>query len=192
MFKEFKKIIEEYNSIVIYRHQMPDGDAFGSQFGLKEIILENYPEKLVYAAGKDSNYLNKKLFPTPDDITLEIIKKSLVIVVDTANIERIDGNIEHAKYLIKIDHHPNNDKYGNLIIVDKLFASCSELITTIANDLNFKINQLAAKYLYTGMITDTGRFMYSSVTENSMIMAGLLIGTNFKPQQIYDELYVRP
>jgi phosphoesterase RecJ-like protein len=116
----------------------------------------------------------------------------LVIVVDTANTERIDGNIENAKYLVKIDHHPNNDKFGDLLIVDPIFASCAELVTNIAIDLNFKINVVAAKYLYTGMVTDTGRFVYSSVKQNSMNMAGELLATGLKPQKIYDDLYVRP
>ena len=54
MFEEIRKLIERYDTIILHRHLKPDGDALGSQIGLKHLILDNYPGKQVYMVGDEA------------------------------------------------------------------------------------------------------------------------------------------
>ena len=190
MYKELKEKIESNNVIIIHRHTSPDGDAFGSQFGLRQLIKDNWPEKEVYAVGGDftPDFL-KELFPVADEIDESKYQNALVIVVDTANTERIQG--EHYALgadLVKIDHHPNNEPYGSLVIVEEESASAAEMIERFAHEQGLKVTPEAAKLIYTGMVTDTGRFMYQAVNSKTFESASRLIEL-FDTQEIYSELY---
>ena len=131
MFKELIKRIEANEKIAIYRHSDPDGDAAGSSFGLKELIKLNYPNKDVRVISSDSNELVDLLFPQADSFDEAFIDGALQIVTDTANTERISGEV-NAEKSIKIDHHPNEEPFGDLMIVDPTYSSASELVTHIA------------------------------------------------------------
>ena len=113
--------IEKYDSIAIYRHENPDVDACGSQFGLKTWLNNNYPEKHVYAFGEE--VCTQRYFPENDIEEEDIVKNCLAISLDTANEPRLDGKYFNvAKKKIKIDHHPNREPYGDLVFVDPKYA----------------------------------------------------------------------
>ncbi len=127
---EIKKIIayiKQYETIIIHRHVRPDEDAYGSQAGLAAIIKQSFPNKKVYIVGEEDpslNYLAKM-----DTVADEQFNGALVIVCDTANTERIDDQrYLLGEKIIKIDHHPNNDVYGDLQWVDTNASSASEMI----------------------------------------------------------------
>ncbi len=192
MYKTILNEIKKYESIVIFRHENPDGDALGSSFGLKEFIKVNFPNKKVYVSNKEKATLNG-IFPLGDKITKEIIKKSLIIIVDTANVSRISGiDWDKGLKIIKIDHHPNIDKYGDFQLVEPKKASTAEIITNfITLDPTFKISKNLSKYLFTGIVTDTGSFRYSSVTANTFAMVSILLRDNFKVNKIHEQLFVK-
>ena len=75
-----------------------------------------------------------------------------------------------VKFLIKIDHHPNDDPYGDICWVDSSASSCSEIITRLVENLDgkLKLNAKAARLLYAGIVGDTGRFMYNATTPATM------------------------
>ena len=127
MKQQILQKIKQYDTIIIHRHVRPDPDAYGSQGGLAEIIKTTYPDKNVYLAGDDEPtlaYLNQM-----DDISDAVYEGALVIVCDTANQERISDQRYHlGDFLIKIDHHPNEDTYGDLQWVDTTASSTSEMI----------------------------------------------------------------
>lgn len=184
--------IEEYNTIIIHRHVRPDPDAYGSQLGLKTLIEANYPEKTVYAVGSHDETLSFLGFP--DNINDDVYENALVIVTDTANTDRIDdGRYVKGDYLIKIDHHPNDDKYGDIFWVDTNASSTSELIYELfeegQNDKNWKMSDECARLLYAGIVGDTGRFLFSSATEKTFEVAGELIRYNFDRTELYNGMY---
>jgi phosphoesterase RecJ-like protein len=117
MKEKILEAIKQYETIIIHRHVRPDPDAYGSQGGLAEILKTSFPEKSIYIVGKEEETLQflNRLDYIPD----ETYKSALVIVCDTANEARIDDNRYHmGEQLIKIDHHPNEDPYGDLLWVD--------------------------------------------------------------------------
>jgi len=127
MIEEIIAKLKEYDKIIIHRHVRPDPDAYGSQGGLAEIIRHSFPEKKVYAAGKDEPtllYLNRM-----DRLSDGDFEGALIIVCDTANEERIDDErYKLGDFLIKIDHHPDLEPYGDLSWVDPGASSTSEMI----------------------------------------------------------------
>lgn len=184
--------IASYETIVIHRHVRPDPDAYGSQLGLKELILANYPEKKVFAAGEHDESLS--FLAKPDYITDDVYNNALVIVTDTANTERVDDQrYTKGKMVIKIDHHPNDDAYGDLLWVDTTASSCSEMIYELFEEgkevANWTLSDAAARLLFAGIVGDTGRFQYPSTTVKTFKVAGELITYDFDRNQIFDGMY---
>lgn len=182
------KIIE-HNTIIIHTHQNPDPDALGSQGGLQHAIQHTFPEKNVFSVGEQSTSLS--FLHIPDTITEDVYQDALVIAVDTANTARIsDPRFDLGSYLIKIDHHPDMEPYGDLNWTDPAYSSASEMITELLTaSEQFQLNDQAARLLYAGIIGDTGRFLYNNTTEKTFQMAQRLVAFNFSPTDIYNNLY---
>ncbi|MGG1574968.1 DHH family phosphoesterase [Fictibacillus sp. NRS-1165] len=183
--------IKAYDKIIIHRHIRPDPDALGSQGGLAEIIKASFPEKEVYLTGEEDPSLT--FLVEMDDITEETYNGALVIVCDTANSPRIsDERYKLGEKLIKIDHHPNEDPYGDVVWVDTGASSVSEMIYEWyeqGKDKGLVLNKAAARLLYAGIVSDTGRFLYSSTTVKTYHAAGELVDMGINPQEIFDNLY---
>ncbi|MCK9235381.1 MAG: bifunctional oligoribonuclease/PAP phosphatase NrnA [Acholeplasmataceae bacterium] len=174
--KRILEKIKQYQTIMIHGHQRPDGDCYGAQFGLKDIITHSFPKKEVYVVGETSDFVD--FIGKVDTVTDEQYENALVIVVDTATEARIsDQRHKLGKYLIKIDHHIPVDQYGDLIWVDTRFPSCAQMIAyfyyKFKNEL--KLTSVGATALYTGIVTDTGRFRYRGVSRLTHQIAGMLI-----------------
>lgn len=185
--------IKQYDVIILHRHVRPDPDAYGSQMGLAEIIRASFPGKEVYSVGQPEESL--RFLGEVDTIADEKYQDALVIVCDTANEERVsDRRYTSGKQLIKIDHHPNDDSYGDLLWVDTAASSCSEMIVdfyeTFAAELT--LNTTAARLLYAGIVGDTGRFLYPSTTEKTLRLAAKLVSFPFDRSAIYERLYELP
>ena len=181
--------IKAYDTIIIHGHKRPDGDCYGSQFGLKDIIENSFPNKNVYVVGEKSGYVD--FLGQIDVIGDETYKDALAIVVDTATKDRIsDARVDLAKEIIKIDHHIPVDQYGDLIWVQTTFPSCSQMIAyfyyKFKNEL--KLTLKGANALYTGMVTDTGRFRFRGVSQTTHQLAGLMISLGVDVEYIDSKL----
>lgn len=185
------EMIQRYETIIVHRHVRPDPDAYGSQCGLVEMIKASYPDKKVFAVGKEDPSLH--FMRRLDVIEDAVYKGALVIVCDTANQERIcDSRYTLGEKLIKIDHHPNDDPYGDLLWVDTSASSASEMIYELylsGKDKGLKINDETARLLYGGIVGDTGRFLFPSTTEKTFSYAGELIHYHFSRTELYDKMY---
>ena len=192
MKRQIIDTIEKYEKIIIHRHIRPDPDAYGSQIGLKEIILENYPNKEVYAAGEHEESL--AYLAVPDQVTRSMYTDALVIVTDTGNTERIDGEFyTEGALLMKIDHHPDMDPYGDIKWVDTGASSTSEMVTSLfeygKREKNWKMPNDAARLLFAGIVGDTGRFMYPSATVKTFDRASELIKYDFDREELFAGMY---
>lgn len=173
-FEEIRKRIEESDIITIFRHSHPDCDALGSQFGLKTWIEDNYPGKKVYALGAETS--TQADFPASDAVDDETIRKSLAIVTDTSTSERADDQrFLTASHIIKIDHHPEVQKYGDTVYVDAgASAACEILGEFFLSVRDAQLSKKTAEYLYMGILTDTLCFKVSHVTGRTFRIASEL------------------
>ena len=173
IFKQILHKIKEYDTIIIHRHMRPDPDALGSQVGLKKLLQVNFPEKKIKAAGKTEPTL--AWLAKMDDVSDDDYKHALVIICDTANTARIDGErYNKGDFLIKIDHHPDDEVYGDISLVDTSSSSASEVIALFAFENNLDLSKEAAELLYAGIIGDTGRFLYPSTSARTFEVAAKL------------------
>ena len=190
MYNKIKEMIEKYDRIIIHRHSNPDGDAIGSQVGLKHIIKTNYPEKEVYAVGDASKRYGFIEDCATDTIPDEYYNGALAFVLDTSAISLIsDERYKTADAIVKMDHHIFTEKYADLELIDTSFESCCGLIGMFAMEAGLKLNPTAAKALYTGMITDSGRFRYDSTSAQTFRVASFLMEQKFNTNDIYSNLY---
>ena len=186
--------IREYDRIMLFRHVRNDGDCVGATKGLKAIISLTWPEKQVYLIDDEhADYLD---FLGVDDAPVadELYEGALGIVLDTGTDARI-SNKKYAlcKELIKIDHHINVCPYGDIAWVEEHASSCCEMIAKFyfAFKDQLKIDTEAATYLYTGMVTDSGRFRFRSVSGDTMRMAGMLLDLGIDTDVLYAHLYMQ-
>lgn len=197
LYKQILKKIKQYENIVILRHDVPDFDASGSQFGLKTWIKDNFPSKNVYACGKTHKFFSPSLYPQTDEeeaIKDDIInKKYLLIIVDVANKPRVDGKeyIDKADYIIKIDHHPLCDDYGDIVIVDEHAAAAAEIVAEMLASFKKVISKQCAYYLYSAIVGDSGRFQYSDTNPRTFKVVSKLFETNFNFTDVYDKMYLK-
>lgn len=193
MFTPLIEKITQAQTIIIHRHVNPDPDAYGSQGGLAQLIRDNFPLKRVYCVGEAEPTMANLL--TPDSIADEIYREALVIITDTANRERIDDQrYAQGQTVIKIDHHPNDDAYGDWLWVDTNASSTSQMILRFALHMQetqqWQITKEFAKLVYAGIIADTGRFMYSHVDKQLFNEVGEIIEL-IDLQKFYQEAYSR-
>lgn len=190
MFQQVIDILKKYDRVIIHRHSNPDGDALGSQIGLKNIILANFPEKEVYAVGDSSVRYGFMEGSQMDTVSDDMYSGALAFVLDTSATSLIsDNRYTLADKTVCIDHHIFGEKFTDIEIRDTSFESCCGLITAFAMESGLKLNDLAAKSLFTGMVTDSGRFRYDSTTAKTFQLASFLMGYEFDTNEIYTKLY---
>lgn len=192
--REVLDTIKKYDRIIIFRHFRPDGDAVGSTKGLKRILELSFPEKEIVLQNCDfSDYLS--FLGTEEELREdEFYTDALGIVLDTATAERISNQkFSLCKEIIKIDHHIPVESYGDINWVEEERSSCCELIAAfyyaMRNEL--KIDTEAATYLYTGLVTDSGRFRFRSVSGDTMRLAAMLLDQGVDTDILYANLYMK-
>ncbi|ELK47294.1 bifunctional oligoribonuclease/PAP phosphatase NrnA [Halobacillus sp. ACCC02827] len=192
--KQIVEQIKKYETIIIHRHVRPDPDAYGSQGGLAGIIKESFPEKKVYVTGTGEPSLN--YLQTMDAVPDEAFEEALVIVCDTANQARIDdARYDSGAALIKIDHHPEVDKYGDIQWVDTSSSSTSEMIYQLYKENQeegLRLNDNSARLIYAGIVGDTGRFLFPSTTNKTLGYAAELVRFDFDRPALFKEMYKTP
>ena len=190
MFFEIKKKIEAYDTIIIHRHENPDGDALGSQLGLRALIRENYPEKTVFVVGDAPRRFAFMEGSTMDEIPDGAFTNALSIVLDSAATHLVaDKRFTTAASTVRIDHHLYCEKNCEIELVDTSFESCAGLVAHLARTVGWRLSPTAAKLLYTGMVTDSGRFRYDSTSKQTFEVAAFLMSVPFSTGDIYRNLY---
>ena len=186
--------IKEYDSIVIFRHKRPDGDAVGSTNGLAEIIRASFKDKQVYVSNLDTSDYLSFLETTEDDVSDEVLAESLGIAVDTGTSARLSNpKFSLCRETVKIDHHIPVESYADYEWVEEERSSSCEMIAhfydTFKDELT--LTPLAAKFIYTGMVTDSGRFQFRGVSGDTMRLAGLMLDAGIDTDTLYANLYLK-
>ncbi len=191
MFESVRSLIEKYDRIILHRHQNPDGDALGAQLGLYYLIKENYPKKEVLTVGDGSRRYGFMLEgKEPDAVEDAAYRDALAIVLDTSAAALIaDDRYKLASASVRIDHHIFCERICETEVTDTSFESCAGMIAAMARECGWRVPSAAAKALYTGMVTDSGRFRYDSTTAETFALASFLMQTPFSTTEIYKNLY---
>ncbi len=190
MFEQVLEQIKKYNKIIIHRHTNPDGDALGSQIGLKNIILNNFPEKTVYVVGDSSKRYGFMDGSTMDEISDEEYVGALAIILDTSAKHLIsDDRYNLAEMTVRLDHHIFVEQIAKIEVTNTTYESCCGLIAELAIECGLALNPTAAKALYTGMVTDSGRFRYDSTTSQTFRLASFIMEQDFSTGDIFKNLY---
>lgn len=191
--KNILEKIKKYDRVLIFRHVRPDGDCVGATKGLKEILKLSFPEKQVYLIAQDIPQYLEFMGEDDSDIAEELYRDALGIVLDTASEARISNkNYKLCKELIKIDHHIDMEPYGDISWVEEDKSSACEMVVEFYDTFRdeLKINSEAATHLYTGMVTDSGRFKFSGVNGDTMRHAGVLLDVGVDTDILFARLYL--
>lgn len=189
--KKLLKLIESHDKIILHRHQRPDMDAIGSQLGLKYTLLENYPNKKIYAVGDQNKFdYNNEMEEIPDSY----YKDSLVFITDVAVSQLVsDDRYKLAKEVVIIDHHKNESDILNAhLYVDSTYEAAAALCFDLVTQMNLKVPKKAANYFLQGIITDSGRFQYLTNASRLFDIASRLTKLGADPVSFYRWLYVEP
>ena len=182
--------IQKYDHILLHRHTKPDGDALGSQIGLKHILKENFPEKKIYTVGDAVGHFSFMEDSVMDNVSDSLYQNALAIILDCGSSHLIsDDRYRLAAATVRFDHHIFCEKIADLEVVETSFESCCGLITDFAMQCGLKVPALAAKALYTGMVTDSGRFRYDSTNSRTFALASFLMQQPIDTNDIFTNLY---
>ncbi len=185
--------IKQYNTIMLFRHKRNDGDCVGSTKGLQAILRASFPEKSIYLIDADCSAYLAFLGPEDEDVADEVYASALGIVLDTATTKRISNEkYSLCKELIKIDHHIPVEDYGIINWVEEERSSLCEMIVDFYDTFRSELvlTRDAALYLYTGMVTDSGRFRYQGTNGDTMRCAGILLDQGIDTETLYAHLYL--
>lgn len=186
--------IQEYQTIMIFRHIRLDGDCVGASKGLKAMLQATYPEKSIYIVDDQISDFLAFMGADDADVADAVYQNALGIVLDTGNEERISNQkYRLCRELIKIDHHINRTPYGDLVWVEEERSSACEMIAAFyaAFQTELTLTCRAATYIFTGMVTDSGRFRYKGVTGDTMRLAGMLLDLGIDTELLFAHLYLK-
>ena len=190
MFEGILQAICDFDTIILHRHNRPDGDAMGSQIGLKHLILDNFPNKTVYVVGDDPRFFGFMTDSVMDTIDDSVYEGALAIILDSASRPMIsDDRYTLAAKTARIDHHIFCETIADIEVIDTSFESCCGMVTELARESGWKIGPVAGQSLYTGMVTDSGRFRYDGTTARTFRLASLLMESSFDTNEVFRNLY---
>ena len=190
MFEAIQQLILQYPRVIIHRHKNPDGDALGAQLGLKQILTDTYPHKEILAVGDMTPRYAFMVTSPMDEVPDEAYENALAIVLDTSAKSLIcDERYAIATATARIDHHIFCETITETEVTDTSFESCCGMIAAMAMECGWTVSPAAAKSLYTGMVTDSGRFRYDSTSAKTFRMAAFLMERQFETADIYKNLY---
>ncbi|MBR3697696.1 MAG: bifunctional oligoribonuclease/PAP phosphatase NrnA [Clostridia bacterium] len=184
------KEIEKAEKILVLAHENPDGDAIGSAVGLcialqnmgknAEVLMNEYPANFSFLPGIQ-NIKKEGSFE----------KYDMVFVVDCPDINRVYKDyipyFERADVTVEFDHHTKNSMFADYNIVNHVSPACAQILVSSFEYLNIEITKEIATNLLTGIITDTGGFRHSGVTQETFEFAGWALTKGVNVPTIYRE-----
>ncbi|HHX24493.1 MAG: DHH family phosphoesterase [Tepidanaerobacteraceae bacterium] len=189
-FSIFKDVVDKNNSFMITSHIGPDGDSIGSVLAMTLALLKMGKEAVPVI--NDEIPQKYRFLPGANLISKDTLAKyDVVIALDSGDVERLGfqkGLSEYGRYIINIDHHKSNTKYGDFNLVDSDASSVGEMIYKLL-DGKVEIDYDIALSLFTSIVTDTGSMRYSNTTSSSLKILAHLIDKGVKPDYISRQVF---
>lgn len=195
--KAVEKVLRKAKNILVTSHQDPDGDSLGSQMALIAYLQKKKKRILALNQGKMPK---KYRFLDPKRVIQEPVEPlpnfapDVAFVVECPSLKRIgcvQKFLRPETVIVNIDHHPKNEKFGQINWLDAKASAVGEMIYDFLLAARFKITRPVAEALYTAILTDTGRFRYSSTKPRTLEICARLMQLGADPQKITEEVYYR-
>lgn len=181
--------IQEAQSIAIFTHESPDGDAIGSVLAMKLALAKLGKKSDVMVVGFPRIF---RFLPAAKEVQEQWENQTydLAISLDCADLKRLVGReiFEEARSTIVIDHHGSNTMYGDLNFVNPVAPACAEILIGMFDYFSIPIDTDIGSCLLAGIITDTGGFQYSSVTAETFEFAAWLLNKGVNVSNIYRQV----
>jgi phosphoesterase RecJ-like protein len=186
--------VRDRDRFILTAHEGPDGDALGSLLGMHHLLTQLGKDSLMFMAAKE--------FPLPIEyrfLPLEEVfheppadmADRTVVFLDCGNIDRmpVDFLSDGGNFIINIDHHHDNTRFGNANLVDTGASSTAEIVYELCRRLGGRLTPEIASALYVGLVTDTGKFMYENTDAGTHRIAADLIEAGVEVDDTYRRLY---
>ena len=190
MYEEFINAVDNSNTVCLISHQNPDGDTCGSALALYRALKLYGKEKVyLYCDGVFRNSL-LVLEGIDEYNKTQIDRCDLAIACDCAESDRMGAYLNlfnKARFRVDIDHHKTNSRYGNINIIEPGVSATCEVMYKLIKAMDEKkpcLDDTVAKLLYSGLVTDSGGFTFSSVSNQTHEIASKLIKYNFSASEI--------
>jgi phosphoesterase RecJ-like protein len=187
-------VLRSHERFVVVAHENPDGDALGSLLGATLGLRALGKDVVMYLAGSGplpAEYrfleLSELIHDLPEDI-----EERVLLAVDCANERRIAEDariVSRARFVIDVDHHHDNSRFGNVNLVVPEASSTAEVIRDILAELDIELTPQIAEALYVGLVTDTGRFQYTNTTPKALRLAAELVEAGADVHGIFQHVY---
>jgi bifunctional oligoribonuclease and PAP phosphatase NrnA len=186
--------IRGHERFLVVTHENPDGDALGSMLGTTLGLRAAGKDAAMYLTGDaplpaeyrflDLGGLARRL---PDDVADRVL-----LAVDCANERRIgehETGVGAAALVVNVDHHHDNDRFGDVVLIDDDASSTAEIVRDVLRELDVALTPAIAQALYVGLVTDTGRFQYTNTTPKALRLAAELVETGADVHDVFRHVY---
>ncbi|MDI6717262.1 MAG: bifunctional oligoribonuclease/PAP phosphatase NrnA [Actinomycetota bacterium] len=194
VFEQAAAAINGAKSVVLTIHVQPDGDALGSLLAMYHFLRKS--GKTTCATWGEPIKIpdQYKWLPEVANITNfeSCIDADLLIALDCANEHRLglmEQKLSSFKSIINIDHHVDNSSFGTINILDFSASATCEIVYELLKFMKADIDSDIASLLYTGIVTDTGRFQYQNTTAKTLRVAADLVDLGAVPNDIFKNIY---
>ena len=191
-FKRLEDLIANSRTFFLAGHLNPDGDTIGSMLAIASVLKRL--GKKVRLFSQDPVPENLRFLPQARSIHSRVPagKYDAAILLECSNPAR-GGNLEavlkRAGNVVNIDHHKTSEFYGDINIVEPHSSSTAEIVYRLFYNMNVNVTRREASCLYTGIVTDTGRFHFPATSPRTLEIASRLLETGFKFSRVNDLLY---
>lgn len=173
IYKESKQIIEKIDAshkILLVVHRGPDPDSVGSNLALYQVLSKLGRDVEIISADeppKNLEFLPNFTKIQQEDITgKNLAGFDLLVTLDSASVgmltKKIPFHLPPSLFVINIDHHYLNEKYGDINLVDDKTGSLGEVLYNLFSDWGVEVTPAIATCLMTGIAGDTGTFRFAS------------------------------
>src|SRR5882757_2164228 len=186
--------LREHDRFLVVTHENPDGDALGSLLATTLALRQLGKDVVMYLAG-DGPLPHEYSFMQLDGLLRELpadMEERTLVAVDCAKADRMGPDttpIDRAEFVIDIDHHHDNTRFGdvNLIVADA--SSTGEVLRDVFRELGVELTPEIAEPLYIALVTDTGRFQYANTTPKSLRLAAELVEAGADVHAVFQQVY---
>ncbi len=186
--------LREHERFLVVTHENPDGDALGSLLAMTLALRQLGKDVVMYLAG-DGPLPAEYAFMQLDGLLRELpadMEERTLVAVDCAKADRMGPDttpIDRAEFVIDIDHHHDNTRFGDLNLIVADASSTGEVLRDVFRELGVELTPEIAEPLYIALVTDTGRFQYANTTPKSLRLAAELVDAGADVHAVFQQVY---